>query len=203
MRCPVADPALAGLVDRRQLTVRSVALGATAVLAATSCTDRKPAAAVLPSAVPVSSAVAGPTSNLAGLAPYGVDIGTGVLIDVAGDGRDRFLRARRNGVVDFGGTGRQDPTLMVLRPAATRTADRVVINAPRWNPDLGGGYCVEQAAVLALSVRLCRPGDPDQIWHVVPVGDSGQFRLDGRYGAVHVDVDQVALDGLQTVPFSG
>ena len=39
----------------------------------------------------------------------------------------------------------------------------------------------------------CRSGDPAQIWHVVPVGDSGQFRLDGRYGTVR---------GLQTIPFT-
>lgn len=134
-------------------------------------------------------------SDLSGLAQYGVDVGTGVLIDIAGDGRERFLQARADGIADFGGTGRSDATLMVLRPAATRATDRVVINAPRWNPELGGGYCVAQATVPALVVVPCRPGDPVQIWHVVPAGDSGQFRLDGRRGTGH--------QGLQTVPFTG
>lgn len=195
MRCPAVDAALAGLVDRRQLPVRSVVLGLTAALAAASCTDGKSPTAPAPAAVPESGAPAGPTSDLAGLMPFGVDIGTGVLIDIAGDGRDRFLRVRRDGVADFGGTSRQDATLMVLHPAATTAAGRVVITAPRWNPDLGGGYCVGQAAALALSVRLCRPGDPNQIWHVLLVGNDGQFRLVGRYG-------NVTRDGLQTVPFS-
>ena len=195
--------------------MRSVVLGATAVLATAACTDGRPPTAGPPTAGPptagpptaspptvgppaavdVSSAVAGPTSDLAGLVPFGIDIGTGVLIDIAGDGRDRFLRVGRDGVADFGGTSRQDSTLMVLHPAATTAAGRVVITAPRWNPDLGGGYCVGQAAALALSVRPCRPGDPNQIWHVVLVGNDGQFRLVGRYG-------NVTRDGLQTVPFS-
>ena len=135
-------------------------------------------------------------SAVAGLAKYGVDVGVGVLIDVAGDGRDRFLEARPDGVADFGGTRRDGATLMVLHPAATRAAGRVVINAPRWNPELGAGYCVAQTAGPALLVQPCRPGAPNQVWHVVPVGDSGQFRLDGRYGAVRVD----GRTGMQTIP---
>jgi hypothetical protein len=191
------DRALADPVDPRQLAV----LGATAVLSATSfgaCADgRPPRTDRPPAALPVTRTTA--ASVVGGLATYGVDVGPGVLIDVAGDGRDRFLRARRNGVADFGGTGRNNSTLMVLRPAATRAAGRVVINAPRWDPELGDGYCVAQSSGPALLVQPCRPGAPNQIWHVVPVGDSGQFRLDGRYGAVRVD----GRTGLQTVPFTG
>lgn len=141
------------------------------------------------------------TSNVSQLRQLGIDLETGVLIDVADDGADHWMQIGANDVVDFTGSARDASTEMSLRPAPVPARNTVVITPPA-RP----GSCVADTPQDALILRPCRDGDPAQTWRVVPAGDSGQFELHGQYGVLTVDDRLVAADrsgrtGLQTIPF--
>ncbi|GAA2554650.1 hypothetical protein GCM10010435_26450 [Winogradskya consettensis] len=146
------------------------------------------------------------TSDLSQLERLGIDVGEGVLIDVADDGEDRYLQVGRNGV-DFTGTSRTDSTMMALKAAPVSAKNRVLIKPPFFNEDLGKGSCVADTKGAALALETCQAGRAAQIWTVVPGGDSGQFELKGAYGIVTVDNGRITTGGsgrtgLQTIPFS-
>lgn len=141
------------------------------------------------------------TSNVSQLRQLGVDLETGVLIDVADDGVDRWLQVGADDVVDFTGAAKDDSTEMSLRPAPVTARNRVTIGVVA-RP----GWCVADTPQESLVLRTCRDGDRAQTWRVVPAGDSGQFQLEGEYGILTVDDRLVAADqggrtGLQTIRF--
>lgn len=141
-------------------------------------------------------------SNVSQLRQLGIDLETGVLIDVADDGVDRWMQVGADDVVDFTGAAKDDSTEMSLRPAPVTARNRVTIVPPA-RP----GWCVADTPQEPLALRPCRDGDPAQIWRVVPAGDSGQFELEGEYGILKVDERLVAADqsgrtGLQTIRFA-
>lgn len=138
------------------------------------------------------------TSDVSRLKRLGITLNAGVLIDVADDGKDRYLAIGQNGVVGFTGTNRTDATMMALKAAPVGQKDRVVIKPPFYNEDLGAGSCVAQTAGGALKLETCVPGKAGQIWTVVPAGDSGQFELHGNHGVVSVD----GRTGLQTIAYA-
>ncbi|MDG4824746.1 hypothetical protein O7635_23090 [Asanoa sp. WMMD1127] len=154
-------------------------------------------AAPSPSATPPPSSTV--ESDLTQLTAIGIDLGTGVLLDVADDGLDLFLEARDDGSVDFTGTPRSRSTTMELRPAQVTARNRVVIMPPSHI-----GSCVTDTPGSALTLAPCVPGDESQTWRIVPAGDSGQFELEGRYGIIHVGDRGITADGsgrtgLQTI----
>ncbi|MET8148753.1 hypothetical protein ACIBSW_17825 [Actinoplanes sp. NPDC049668] len=164
-----------------------------------------PSASAMPT--PSASASSAPprsgtrSSNVSQLRELGVDLGTGVLIDVADDGVDRWMQVGAGDVVDFTGAAKDSSTEMSLVPAPVTARNRVVI-APPARP----GSCVADTPEAPLVLQPCRDGDPAQTWRVVPAGDSGQFNLEGQYGVL--TVDEVLIDaaqsgrtGLQTIPF--
>ncbi|GLW30043.1 hypothetical protein [Actinoplanes regularis] len=142
------------------------------------------------------------TSNVTKLRQIGVDLETGVLIDVADDGIDLWLAVGANDVVDFTGTVRDATTEMSLVPAAVAAPNRVII-VPVARP----GWCVTDTAGVPLALQPCRDGDTAQTWEVIPAGDSGQINLKGPDGEMRVDenglvaADQSGRDGLQTIRF--
>ncbi|MFI5934107.1 hypothetical protein [Actinoplanes sp. NPDC051494] len=148
----------------------------------------------------------GSTSDLSQLKKLGIDIGAGVLIDVADDGVDRFMAVGKNGVVDFTGTSRTDSTMMSLQPAPVSAKNRVVIKPPFFNEDLGDGSCVADTAGVPLKLETCQSGKASQIWEVVPAGDSGQFELRGAFGIISVDNGKLVASGgytgMQTLDFA-
>lgn len=176
--------------------------------------DRRPHRPVVPAGPTPTPSAAAPTttppsyrpssstrSNVTQLRTLGVDLGTGVLIDVADDGEDRWMQAGPGGVVDFTGSAKDDTTEMSLQPAPVTGKNRVLI-IPVAQP----GMCVTDTPEVALTLRACRDGEQAQIWRVVPAGDSGQFELEGRYGILKVDrqlIDygQSGRTGLQTIKF--
>ncbi|GAA0793751.1 hypothetical protein [Spirilliplanes yamanashiensis] len=152
------------------------------------------------------------TSDVSQLRQLGIDIGPGVLVDVADDGVDRWMQIGEDGV-DFTGTTKTDTTMMSFKPAPVSartqaTRNRVIIQPPFWNEDAEGpGYCVADTPGAALSLELCDAGRPAQVWTVVPAGDSGQFELRGRHGILRVDDGVLTTGtsgrtGLQTIPFA-
>jgi hypothetical protein len=155
---------------------------------------------------PVATKKKTPTSDLSQLVRLGIDINEGVLIDVADDGVDRWLQIGKKGV-DFTGTTKTDSTMMSLKAAPVTARNRVLIKPPFWNEDLGDGYCVADTKGAPLKLEVCRTGRTQQIWTVVPAGDSGQFELKGRYGILRVDAGKLTTGGtgrtgLQTIPFA-
>ena len=172
----------------------------------TASTPAEPVAS--PSASASASASAKPVaSDLSRLKRLGIDLGEGVLIDVADDGQARYLQVGRGGV-DFTGTTRTDSTMMALKAAPVRQRNRVLIKPPFWNEDLGAGSCVADTPGAALKLETCVPGRAAQVWEVRPAGDSGQFELYGIHGVIRVDQGKITTGGagrtgLQTVPFRG
>ncbi|WP_419702912.1 hypothetical protein [Promicromonospora sp. NFX87] len=145
-------------------------------------------------------------SDLSGLGITGISEGTSVLIDVAGDGADRFLEVGADGV-DFTGTGRTDTTMMSLHPAAVPEENRVLIKPPFWYEEPTGGYCVTDTEGAALALEPCKAGDAAQVWQVVLAGDSGLFELHGAYGVVGVQDGRITTaggsdTGLQVLPYA-
>ncbi|MEU1752700.1 hypothetical protein ABZ436_08620 [Micromonospora matsumotoense] len=146
------------------------------------------------------------TSDLSGLRITGIKTGKSVLIDVAGDGVDRFLQAGQ-GEVDFTGTDRTDSTMMAIYPAAVAAKNRVVIKPPFWNEEVGGGYCVADTAGAALKLENCQDGKASQVWRVALAGDSGLFELHGAYGVIGVRNGRITASGdgdhgLQVLPYA-
>nr|BFE74680.1 hypothetical protein GCM10020092_079810 [Actinoplanes digitatis] len=158
------------------------------------------------SASPSTSASAPPkrgtkSSNVSQLRELGVDLETGVLIDVADDGVDLWMQVGPDDVVDFTGAAKDASTEMSLVPAPVTARNRVVI-APPTRP----GSCVTDTPQAPLILRPCRDGDPAQTWGGA-TGDSGQFQLQGQFGILTVDqglvdADQTGRTGLQTIPFN-
>lgn len=147
------------------------------------------------------------TSDVSQLRRLGIDIGTSVLIDVADDGLDRWLQVGADGVIDFTGTAKDDSTMMSLHPAPVHEKNRVVIKPLFGNKNLESGSCITDTPATALTLTACKPGDPSQTWQIMPGGDSGQFELVGRYGAIRVDNGHISATdtgfaGLQTIPFT-
>ncbi|MFC4068931.1 hypothetical protein [Actinoplanes subglobosus] len=168
-----------------------------------------PAATVTPSQSPSPSAArpsvapsrsSSVTSDVTRLRELGVDLDTGILIDVADDGIDLWMAVEAGDVVDFTGTTRADSTEMSLVPAPVTGRDRVVI-IPVARP----GWCVTDTSGVPLALQPCRDGDPAQTWEVIPAGDSGQINLHGADGEMRVDENGLVAtggrSGLQTVPF--
>ncbi|WP_140158093.1 hypothetical protein [Micromonospora sp. NBS 11-29] len=167
------------------------------------------------SAAPTRSTTAAPakpttrakvTSDLSGLRITGIKTGKSVLIDVAGDGVDRFLQAGQ-GEVDFTGTDRTDSTMMAIYPAPVEAKNRVVIKPPFWNEEVGGGYCVADTAGAALKLENCQDGKASQVWRVDLAGDSGLFELHGAYGVIGVKNGRITASGdgdkgLQVLPYA-
>ncbi|GLY02407.1 hypothetical protein [Actinoplanes sp. NBRC 101535] len=203
--------------------MRLILVGAVATaLALTGCAgtpQAAPSQAALPQAAPSQAtpqmepvAAAKPDekavkSNLSRLKKLGITINAGVLIDVADDGKDRFLAVGKNGKVDFTGTGRTDTTMMSLQAAPVAAENRVVIKPPFWNEDLGAGYCVADTKGAPLKLETCETGKATQIFTVVPAGDSGQFELRGKYGILRVDDGKLTTSGkgrtgLQTIKYA-
>ncbi|MBM2622085.1 hypothetical protein JIG36_41940 [Actinoplanes sp. LDG1-06] len=209
--------------------MRSIVLGATAVLGAVSLTacgsNAKPAAQPDPVTSPVANVVKEastaaatkakpkpkpkktPTSDVRQLVRLGITINEGVLIDVADDGVNRWLQVGKGGVVDFTGTKRLDSTMMSLKPAPVKGRNKVLIKPPFWNEDLGAGYCVADTKGAALKLEVCRTGRTQQVFTVVPAGDSGQFELRGTYGIIRVDNGKITTSGqgrtgLQTIKYA-
>jgi len=204
-------------------TMRRIAIGIAAVAVLSGCadaTDAKPDVAGQSSAQATGAAQAttsatpkpgnstppakssapkrGPRSDVSQLERAGIGLGEGVLIDVADDGEDRYLQIGAGGAVGFTGTTRTDSTMMSLKPAATARKNRVVIEPPFWNEDLGAGHCVAGAKGSTLKLEVCEPGKASQTWRVALAGDSGLFELHGAYGVVKID----GRTGLQTIPFA-
>ncbi|MEU7905777.1 hypothetical protein [Actinoplanes sp. NPDC049118] len=145
-------------------------------------------------------------SDLSELERLGIDLNEGVLIDVADDGVDRYLQVGRGGV-DFTGTTRTDSTMMSLKAAPVREKNRVLIQPPFWNEEVGAGHCVADTSGAALRLEACRSGRAAQVWTIVPAGDSGQFELHGKYGVIRVEDGKITTGGsgrtgLQTIPFA-
>jgi hypothetical protein len=146
------------------------------------------------------------TSDVSQLKRLGIDLNEGVLIDVADDGKARWLQIGKTGV-DFTGTTKTDSTMMSLKAAPVSQKNRVLIKPPFWNEDLGPGSCVADTAGAALKLETCASGKPAQVWTVVPAGDSGQFELRGTYGIIRVENGKITTGtggrtGLQTIPFA-
>ncbi|GAA0570524.1 hypothetical protein GCM10010172_63720 [Paractinoplanes ferrugineus] len=169
--------------------------------------DRRPHRAVIPiGPSPAPSASAAPSrttpppsyqpssskrSDVTQLRALGIDLRTGVLIDVADDGEDSWMQVVGD-VVDFTGDKKDNSTRMSLQPAPV-AADNSVLIIPPAQP----GMCVTDTTKPPLALQPCKDGNQSQIWKVVPAGDSGQFELQGRYDTVRVQ----GRVGLQTIKF--
>ncbi|MBL7254196.1 hypothetical protein [Paractinoplanes lichenicola] len=212
--------------------MRSIAFGAAAVFGALSLTAcaNSAAPAAQPATTPVASSATSPvasvaspaakpssaaspakpsvaTSDVSQLVKLGITINKGVLIDVADDGVDRWLSVGKNGV-DFTGTARTDNTMMSLKAAPVRGKNKVLIKPPFYNEDLGPGYCVADTKGAALKLETCKTGRTQQVFTIVPAGDSGQFELHGAYGVIRVDNGKITTNGrgrvgLQTIKYAG
>jgi hypothetical protein len=152
------------------------------------------------------------TSNVSQLRSLGIDLNVGVLIDVADDGLDRYLEIGAGGVVDFTGSSKTDNTMMALKPAQVAkntesTKNRVVIAPPFYNEDVGPGQCVTDTAPGTLRLATCDVAAANQIWQVIPGGDSGLFELHGVHTDIRVDNGRITTGsqgyvGLQTITFA-
>lgn len=179
---------------------------APATTAAAAAATKSPAVAATRTSAKPTPAAAG-KSDVSQLKSFGITLDKGVLIDVADDGANHWLRIGQNGVVDFTGTTRTDSTMMALKAAPGGGKNRVIIAPPFWNEDLGTGSCVADTPGAPLKLETCRTGEATQIWTVVPAGDSGQFELRGKYGTLRVDGVKITTgdagrSGLQTVVFA-
>ncbi|GLW30041.1 hypothetical protein [Actinoplanes regularis] len=203
--------------------MRSLVFGAVAVLSAvtlSACADNVPVAGGESAPVPVGPAATSaapkaaakpavakvPTSDLGELKKLGIDVGKSVLIDVADDGQDRWLEVGKNGV-DFTGTSRTDSTMMFLAAAPVTAKNRVLIKPPFYNEDLGSGYCVADTKGAPLKLEGCQAGRKQQVFTIVPAGDSGQFELHGMYGVIRVNNGKITTSGegrtgLQTILYA-
>ncbi|MFC3499604.1 hypothetical protein ACFOOK_01130 [Micromonospora krabiensis] len=140
------------------------------------------------------------TSDVSQLRQLGVDLQTGVLIDAADDGVDRWMQFRDDATVDFTGTAKDSSTEMVLHPAPT-----TAVNSVQIVPKAFGNQCVAATQAPPLKLVPCEVNDASQVWRVVPAGDSGQFELEGAYGILRVDGGLITTSsgysGLQTIRF--
>jgi hypothetical protein len=216
----VAAVALTGCADRSEGIVSAVATGTASQPSATAASSPKAtvsestpeatAKARPPKTAPVSTRML--SSDVSQLKSLGIAINGGVLIDVADDGLDRYLEIGKAGAIDFTGTGRTDNTMMSLKPAPVRqrteaTRNRVVIAPPFYNEDLGAGSCVADTAAGVLRLAECHAGAADQVWQVIPAGDSGQFELHGANTEIRVNEGRITTGtrgyvGLQTLEFA-
>jgi hypothetical protein len=179
--------------------------------AATAAPTTKPAATTPPATTTTAkgakpAATKAPVSDLSRLTRLGIDVQKSVLIDVADDGADRWLDVSASGV-DFTGTARTDGTMMFLAPAPVAARNSVLIKPPFYNEDLGPGYCVADTRGAPLKLENCRAGRRQQIFTIVPAGDSGQFELHGMYGVIRVDNGKITTGGqgrtgLQTILYA-
>ncbi|BEL03943.1 hypothetical protein Q0Z83_021340 [Actinoplanes sichuanensis] len=152
------------------------------------------------------TAAKAPVSDLSQLKKLGIDVQKSVLIDVADDGVDRWLNIGANGV-DFTGAARTDNTMMFLAPAPVSAKNKVLIKPPFYNEDLGSGYCVADTKGAPLKLETCDTKRKQQIFTMVPAGDSGQFELHGMYGVIRVHNGKITTSGtgrtgLQTILYA-
>ena len=122
------------------------------------------------------------TADTSQLQQMTVDLQTGVLLDIADDGVDRWLQYRNDGTVDFTGTTKNASTEMVLYPAPATLKNSVQIV-----PKALGNQCVTATQTPPLKLTPCAVDDDTQIWRVIPAGDSGVFELEGKYGIMRAD----------------
>jgi hypothetical protein len=177
-----------------------------ATTAAASSAPKATTAAPATTKPKATKATKAPLSDLSQLKRLGIDVQKSVLIDVADDGVDRWLNIGGSGV-DFTGTARTDNTMMFLAPAPVTAKNRVLIKPPFYNEDLGPGYCVADTKGAPLKLETCRAGRAQQIFTMVPAGDSGQFELHGMYGVIRVDNGKITTSGtgrtgLQTILYA-
>jgi hypothetical protein len=176
--------------------------------------DRRPQRPVLPTGPSPSAAPSAPRatvpsykpssskrSDVSQLRELGIDLQTGVLIDVADDGADHWMQTTPDDVVDFTGSKKDATTRMTLQPAPVTDENRVLI-IPASQP----GMCVTATPQPPLTLEPCEDGADAQIWRAAPAGDSGQFELEGKYGILRVDQklvtpDATAWSGMQTIKF--
>ncbi|MEU0157063.1 hypothetical protein [Micromonospora fulviviridis] len=166
--------------------------------AATPSTSESPSAGITSKPGPRPTGKV--ASNVSQLRQFGIDLQTGVLIDVADDGVNRWMQFRSDGTVDFTGTAKDNSTEMVLYPAPT-----TAINSVQIVPKALGNQCVATTQTSPLKLVPCEVNDATQVWRVVPAGDSGQFELEGEYGIVRVDEGLINTSsgnsGMQTIRF--
>jgi hypothetical protein len=148
------------------------------------------------------------TSDVSQLVRLGIDLNVSVFIDVADDGLERYLAIGKGGVVNFTGTKttRMDNSMMAFKPAklAKKSTNRVVIAPPFYNEDLGTGSCVADTATGKLRLKPCSDKAANQVWQILPAGDSGQFELHGVHTEIRVDNGRITAQGqgfvgLQTI----
>ncbi|MBM2623905.1 hypothetical protein JIG36_51300 [Actinoplanes sp. LDG1-06] len=197
-----------GASDPATTAPATSATSAPAEAGAASSKATTPPKATTPSKTTTSKPAKTPTSDVSELRQLGIDLNKSVLIDVADDGVDRWLQIGKNGVVDFTGTSRVDSTMMALKPAPVAAKNKVLIKPPFWNEDLGQGSCVADTKGAALKLETCDAGRAQQIFTIVPAGDSGQFELKGMYGVIRVDNGKITTSGqgrtgLQTILYAG
>ncbi|MFC4068933.1 hypothetical protein [Actinoplanes subglobosus] len=189
--------------------MRSLVIGAVlSAVALTGCAGNAPVA-MQPAAAdqkPQPKVTKAPVSDLSQLKRLGIDVQKSVLIDVADDGVDRWLDIGKAGV-DFTGTARTDNTMMFLAAAPVAAKNQILIKPPFYNEDLGAGYCVADTRGAPLKLETCQSGRKQQIFTIVPAGDSGQFELHGLYGVIRVDNGKITTSGkgrtgLQTILYA-
>ena len=78
---------------------------------------------------------------------------------------------------------------------------------PFYNEDLGSGYCVADTKGAPLKLETCDTKRKQQIFTMVPAGDSGQFELHGMYGVIRVHNGKITTSGtgrtgLQTILYA-
>ena len=164
-----------------------------------------------PSEKPSPPAATGPKlvdSNVAALKGLSVDIGVPVVITTTLDaGDEHYLGARPDGSVDFSGTAVTENTRMTLRPAKVRkrteeNRNQVMIVATPVAEGSGPDSCVTDERERVLRMKPCRPGDAEQAWRLVPVGDFGLFEMRGAHTEIEFDggelVEEDGWTALQT-----
>lgn len=213
----VISPAAVGSGDQSSAPSSPTSSSAPRSTASSAAPDvKKSASADEESPKPATKTASGAKtvpSDVSQLKSLGVDLGAGVLIDVADDGLDRYLEIGDGGTIDFTGTSQSDNTMMALNAAQVAkrteaTKNRVVIAPPFYNEDLGAGSCIADTAAGVLRLVTCKAGAANQIWEVVPAGDSGQFELHGVKTDIRVNNGQITTGdegyvGLQTIKFGG
>jgi len=206
LKCGVVVGLVGGLVLTQQAFASEKVAGAPAVSTSTGST--------LHAAPVAATKVKRVTSDVSQLKKLGIKINGSVLIDVADDGLDRYLNIGEGGAINFAGTPTSDDAnkMMSLKPAkvvkkAKPAKNRVVIAPPFYNEDLGPGSCIADVKKGVLHLATCKVGAANQIWHVVPAGDSGQFELHGAHTTIRVNKGKITTGrkgyvGLQTLDFA-